>query len=233
MWSEANTEVFLERGDDFTPGRRQQFAALAALVAQAAPAPRIVELGCGDGALAAYLLERLPGASVRALDGSPTMVEAARERLARFGPRATVGAAELTSEAWAQAAQAPQAVVSSLALHHLGAEAKRALFARAHETLARGGVLAVADVIEPAGPRARRVAAAAWDEAVRHEAPPGAFTAFEAAGWNLYRHGDAEGIDHPDPLRDQLGWLEAAGFGEVDVVWMRAGHAVYFGAKAP
>jgi len=42
---------------------------------------RVLDAGCGTGQVTAYLLERLATGSVVALDGSPSMVEAARARL--------------------------------------------------------------------------------------------------------------------------------------------------------
>lgn len=35
----------------------------------------------------------------------------------------------------------------------------------------------------------------------------------------------------PSRLLDQLKWLEEAGFQQVDVYWMQAGHAIYGGEK--
>jgi trans-aconitate 2-methyltransferase len=42
---------------------------------------RVLDAGCGTGRVTAALLERLPRGHVVAVDGSPAMVEAARERL--------------------------------------------------------------------------------------------------------------------------------------------------------
>ena len=42
---------------------------------------RVLDAGCGTGRVTAALLERLPRGEVIAVDGSPAMVEAARERL--------------------------------------------------------------------------------------------------------------------------------------------------------
>jgi trans-aconitate 2-methyltransferase len=42
---------------------------------------RVLDAGCGTGRVTAALLERLPRGQVIAVDGSPAMVEAARERL--------------------------------------------------------------------------------------------------------------------------------------------------------
>jgi hypothetical protein len=39
-------------------------------------------------------------------------------------------------------------------------------------------------------------------------------------------------MDHPSPFLDQLNWFEAAGFQQVDVFWMQAGHAIYGGYKS-
>jgi trans-aconitate 2-methyltransferase len=48
---------------------------------------RVLDAGCGTGRVTEMLLERLPAGSAVALDGSSSMVELARERLARFGDR--------------------------------------------------------------------------------------------------------------------------------------------------
>jgi tRNA (cmo5U34)-methyltransferase len=47
----------------------------------------------------------------------------------------------------------------------------------------------------------------------------------------MYRYPDVDGIDKPSHLLDQLKWLEQAGFAEVDVFWMQAGHALFGGRK--
>ena len=38
-------------------------------------------------------------------------------------------------------------------------------------------------------------------------------------------------FDKPSPLFDQLKWLDEAGFTDVDVFWMKAGHAIFSGRK--
>jgi len=56
---------------------------------------RVLDAGCGTGRVTGSLLERLPDGHVIALDGSPSMVEGARERLARFGDRVSFLVADL------------------------------------------------------------------------------------------------------------------------------------------
>jgi len=56
---------------------------------------RVLDAGCGSGRVTERLAERLPEGQVVALDGSPAMVDAARQRLARFGDRVEYVVADL------------------------------------------------------------------------------------------------------------------------------------------
>lgn len=55
----------------------------------------VLDAGCGSGRVTEQLCERLPGGRVIALDGSPSMIEEARRRLARFGAAVTFVVADL------------------------------------------------------------------------------------------------------------------------------------------
>jgi trans-aconitate 2-methyltransferase len=48
---------------------------------------RVLDAGCGSGRVTEQLAERLPHGRVIAVDGSSSMIQAARDRLARFGDR--------------------------------------------------------------------------------------------------------------------------------------------------
>jgi trans-aconitate 2-methyltransferase len=56
---------------------------------------RVLDAGCGSGRLTEQLLERLPHGVVVALDGSASMLDEARRRLARFGERVRYVQADL------------------------------------------------------------------------------------------------------------------------------------------
>ena len=56
---------------------------------------RILDAGCGSGRVTELLAARLPTGRVVALDGSPSMIEAARERLAGFGDQIEYVVADL------------------------------------------------------------------------------------------------------------------------------------------
>jgi trans-aconitate 2-methyltransferase len=61
------------------------------------PGDRVLDAGCGSGRVTEQLLERMgpDGGTVVALDGSPSMVDAARERLAAYGDRVEYVVADL------------------------------------------------------------------------------------------------------------------------------------------
>ena len=56
---------------------------------------RVLDAGCGSGRVTELLVARLPRGRVVALDGSPSMIEAARDRLAPFGDRIDYVVADL------------------------------------------------------------------------------------------------------------------------------------------
>ncbi len=236
-WAEQDSQAFIDYGRYFVPEREEQIAIICELIEPHAGSPRIVELCCGEGLLAAALLERVPGCTVQAYDGSPQMLARAQARLAPFAGRFACAQFDLAAHDWRAQLQAQpvHAVVSSLAIHHLDGEQKQELFRDVYRLLAPGGVFVIADVIEPAHALGHAIAARAWDDAVRRRAleldgHAAAFEFFERDGWNIYRHPDP--LDKPSRLYDQLRWLDAAGFADVDVHWLKAGHAVYGGQRA-
>jgi trans-aconitate 2-methyltransferase len=56
---------------------------------------RVLDAGCGSGRVTELLAERLPRGRVVALDASASMIQASRERLARFGDRIEYVVADL------------------------------------------------------------------------------------------------------------------------------------------
>jgi trans-aconitate 2-methyltransferase len=92
-----------------------------------------LDAGCGTGRVTAELLERLPGGSVLAVDGSAAMIEKARERL---GDRASYLVADLAELELPE----PVDLVLSTATFHWLPDHDR-LFARLRAALRPGGRL--------------------------------------------------------------------------------------------
>jgi tRNA (cmo5U34)-methyltransferase len=236
-WGEEESLLFLDYGRYFVPQRQQQIETICSLIPPCEPPSTIVELCCGQGLLAAALLKRLPAATVQGYDGSDEMLSSARRLLAPYGERFSAQRFDLASRTWRSALRNVHAVVSSLAIHHLDAVGKQQLFQDVYAMLKPDGVFVIADVVEPKSAAAWRLAAQSYDEVVHQQALAidgdlQAFDEFQRLQWNMFRYFDPSDYDKPSPLLEQLGWLQAVGFSDVDVYWMLAGHAI-FGATKP
>jgi tRNA (cmo5U34)-methyltransferase len=235
-WSEENSHTFIDYGRYFVPHRETQLDILCRLVPDQAGSVTLVELCCGEGLLAEALLRRFPASHLVGFDGSPLMLEKARTRLQPFADHFQPVQFDLAAKDWRSPAIQATAILSSLAIHHLTGLEKQSLYADLYSMLAPGGILGVADLILPASRQGASIAADAWDVAVRRQSLEldgnlQAFQAFEEQRWNSFRYSDPDDIDHPSGLIEQLHWLEAAGFQQVDVYWLEAGHAIFGGVR--
>ena len=179
----------------------------------------ILELGAGTGGLSRLLLESFPGARLTAVDVSPRMLEVCREVLAPFAERARVLEADFATTSFGRGYHA---VVSRLAIHHLDDGGKEALFRKVFAALAPGGVFVDSDMITGGSEEADAALVAEW------------FAYMTARGddpdqWAQWLVGEE---DHPATVAAQLAWLEAAGFGGVQVIWKRAGFAMFRAFKS-
>ncbi len=167
---------------------------------------RLVDLGCGDGRLAATVLAARPELeSVVVIDRSPPMLDRARRRFAG-DPRIEIRAADLADPL--DALGDVDAVVSALAIHHLEDDRKRSLFGEVRRGLRPGGLFADLDVVASATDRRHREFLTAIDRPAD----------------------DPE--DRLANVEDQLRWLHDAGFVEVDCLWRWRGFALLVG-EAP
>ena len=238
-WSEETSASFIAYGRFFNPERERQFDVIGDLVAGSMSGVHnalIVELCCGAGDLAAYLMGRLPEARYLALDGSPTMLRETTRQCASFSGRLTTRQFDLGSDDWRQLREQPLAFVSSLAVHHLDGAGKRKLFGDLHGLLAPGGIFVLADIMRPTSPAGFAVAAEAYERAVAERSlkERGDLSMLEKLRelrWNYFRYPDDDAIDKPSTVAEHLTWLEEAGFRGVDVSWAIAGHAIVSGTK--
>ncbi|HSB67555.1 MAG TPA: methyltransferase domain-containing protein [Anaerolineales bacterium] len=235
-WAEDTSEQFLDYGKYFIPAREQQMQLIVDILKDIPQPANVLELCCGEGLLAELILRAYPEVYYSGLDGSPLMLEKAAQRLSAFSNRVQLSGFELAERSWRKRDHPVQAVLSSLAIHHLPGEGKRMLFRDVCNLLQIGGVFIVADMVEPVSLPGKRVAAEAWDTVVRErslklDGNTGGLDFFSREHWNTFRYPDPDDIDHPSPLYDQLKWLEQAGFRDIDVHFMQAGHALFSGWK--
>jgi tRNA (cmo5U34)-methyltransferase len=190
------------------------------LAALAPPTARVLDLGGGTGALSAAVLAGLPEARVTVLDVDRDMLGEARRRLARFGDRV-----ELREASFLDPLPAADAVVASLALHHVhDLGAKTDLYRAIHEALTPGGVFLNLDAAITEGPRLnalvfRRWAARMAEHGITEDEARGHFAAWADE-------------DRYFPLDEELAALRRAGFAEVECFWRRGATAICCALRA-
>lgn len=196
----------------FIPGYEDMLALVAMVLAATVRrrSPVIVDLGVGTGSLAASCLAARPSARIIGVDEDEGMLAAARDRLGRrlVPVRGSFESIDLPR---------CDAVVASLALHHVPTAARRRrLFRRLHRALRPKGVLIVADCYLAGDACLQAADRASWIRHLRRS-----YSGRQAEAY--LRAWAAE--DFYATLADETRLLERVGFA-VDVVGRRASFAV-------
>lgn len=167
---------------------------------------RVLDLGCGDGRLAALVMQaRRSVRHVVAIDRSPPMLDRAR---ARFAGDIRVQIVEGDMAEPLRCDGPFDVVVSGFAIHHLEHDRKQSLFAEIAGLLTPGGLFANLEVVASASERLH----AEFLSAIGRDAD------------------DPE--DRLAAVDDQLSWMRAAGLVGVDCVWRWRGFALLVGWSA-
>jgi tRNA (cmo5U34)-methyltransferase len=196
---------YLVRADEF-PRRTEGESVLLECVPR--DARRILDLGTGDGRLLALLGADRPEMQGVGLDFSPVMLAAARER---FAGDERVELVEHDLDRPLPALGRFDAVVSSMAIHHLEHERKRSLYGEVFEVLEPGGVFANFEHVASPTDRLHRAFYAAIGEPMEHEDPS----------------------DRLLDVESQLAWLRQLGFEDVDCYWKWREMALLVGVSPP
>ncbi|HET8529426.1 MAG TPA: class I SAM-dependent methyltransferase [Gaiellaceae bacterium] len=172
------------------------------------PETTLVDLGAGTGLLAAAAARECR--RVVAVDPSPAMVEAVRDR--------GVEAVEAGFLTYVHEGGRPQLVHTRNALHHLPDFWKGVALARVHDLLAPGGVLVLRDLVYSFEPAEADVRLEAWFAAAAPAAD---------AGWTR-----AELEEHVRAEHSTYAWLlepllEHAGFEILEAEHRRGAYAAY------
>lgn len=225
----------------YLPGREARFTALidAVEAGTGRPDPLVVDLGCGPGSLAARLLDRLPEATVVAVDADPLLLALGR---AVHGTRKGLRFADLDlrQAGWSVALglDGPaDAAVSTTALHWLPPAALRAVYAELATVLRPGGLLLNGDHFTAGQPGIARLDRALAEREERRAADAAAGDPGE--GWSEWWEA-AEADPELAPLTEErnrrewsadhhgtesmtlaahVGALRDAGFSEVGTLW--------------
>jgi SAM-dependent methyltransferase len=190
LWrSPTHALDYLARADT-VPHRTEGEGAL--LECLPSPLRRVLDLGSGGGRLLALVKLARPEAAAVAIDFSVTMIDRLRER---FAADSSVNVIEHDMDDPLPASLGTfDAIVSSLAIHHLTHERKRALYGEVYGLLAPQGVFCNLEHV-------------ASPTAALHEQ----FIALSA--------GKEDPSNKLLDMETQLAWLRAIGFVDVDCHW--------------
>ena len=192
LWPDAEHALRYLSQADTIPHRTEGEATLLEFLPD--PIERVVDLGCGDGRLTALVLADRPDARVVALDFSPPMLAAARERFAD-DDRVTIIEHDLDSTLPVDGPV--DAVVSSFAIHHLSDGRKRSLAAEVYGLLRSGGAFLNLEHVDSPTEELHQAFLAAIETDPDDDDPSNQLA----------------------PVDEQLTWLGDVGFDQVDCHW--------------
>jgi len=192
LWtSTEHVRDYLGRADQILHRREGETALLEFMPSRTR---RILDLGTGDGRLLALVRGQHPETEALAVDFSPAMLEAARER---FAGDSRVKVIDHNMDTVLPALGTFDAVISSFAIHHLMHERKRALYQEVFGMLDSGGTFSNLEHVSSPSERL-------------HEE-------------FLHRIGVTVQTEDPSnkllDVETQLGWLREIGFVDVDCCW--------------
>jgi ubiquinone/menaquinone biosynthesis C-methylase UbiE len=169
----------------FLGGRRAAFTRVAT-TARPRAGDRILDVGCGTGYLSRILAPVVaPDGHVTGLDPSPAMIEYATER-------APANCTYVVGEG--QDLPFPDGsfdlVVSSLAVHHMPADARPEALRQMFRVLRPGGRLLIAEFRPPANHLARHIVGVLSGPAMRHDPRDLLGTMIPDAGFQVEAAGD-------------------------------------------
>lgn len=180
---------------------------------------KVLDLGCGTGNISKEVKERFPNAHITCVDMAENMIQLAESKLAPYS-NIEFKIADFRDLKYKQEYDA---IVSSLALHHLHPEEQKSFYHQINMFLKEGGVFYNVDNILGSSPYLNQVYLDKWIEFMSEK-----HTQKEIETIWLPRYREE---DFPSPLRSHIQWLEDAGFQEVDVVWKSYMFGVYGGKK--
>jgi SAM-dependent methyltransferase len=230
----------------FLPEREDRFTAIidAVEAGTGVAGPLVLDLGSGPGSLAVRLLDRLPAATVVAVDTDPLLLGLVR---AAYGgrPGLSFADADLRAPGWTAAlrlGRPADAAVSTTALHWIPAEALPRVYAELATVLRPGGLFLDGDHFsedEARAPALARLGRALTERAEQRNSARGEdWEAWWAAATSepaladqaaeRARRGLSTGHHHDASLLlgTHAAALRAAGFTEIGTLWQRGENRV-------
>lgn len=179
----------------------------------------VLDLGCGTGNVSLVLKEKFKKAHIICVDLAENMINTSKFKLSEYKDiifiQSDIRELEFNNDF--------DAVISSLALHHLKPPDLAQYYHRIHDYLQIGGVFYNADLFLGSTAHQRQIYREKWVDHMLKS-----FSWEEIEKILIPKH---QAEDYPLPLSEHLKWLKDAGFKEIDVIWKYYMFGVYGGKK--
>ncbi len=235
VWqNEELAEMFMNEIRGGIPYAADQLDIMLRVLAGAdRPITRFLDLGSGDGTLAAAVLSRFPHAEAVLVDFSEPMLAAARNRLGESTN--SIIQADFGTPAWVDVVftHAPfDAVVSGYAIHHQPDDRKHGVYQEIFDLLAPGGMFVNVEHVAPSTARVSEMSDDLFvDSLAAHNRRRGGDKSNDEIATEFVRRPD-KAANVLAPVHDQCEWLRAIGFTDVDC-FFKVFELAVFGGRRP
>ena len=178
----------------------------------------VIDLGCGTGSVSRRIKDAFPNIQLTCVDIAKNMLDIAS---AKNGPDTILIQADFNTFDFPQKYDA---IVSSLALHHLETDEGKGIFYRKiYEALKGGGIFVNIDVVTGGDNALQKVYLKNWKDFMVKN------TSVQEVENKWLPNYHAE--DRPVSIMRHIGMLQKSGFGMIDVVYKHYNYAVYCAKK--
>lgn len=179
---------------------------------------KVVDVGCGTGTISKTIKKHYPHAKITCVDFADNMIRIAKNKL-----KDHTDIDYIVSDFRDFDYRGYDAVLSSLTLHHVrSGNEKKSFYKKIFKEMNRKGVFYVADLALGSSDYLQNLNLIKWKEFMLQSVSEEQIT-------ECKKRYDEE--DSPFRLIDELSWLNAARFQNIDVVWKYYHFAVYGGQK--
>lgn len=230
-WADSEfSQGYRDEADFFLPFRSRFIAVAKSLYGHFiahSPAPRVLDLGCGDGFFIQELTKSFEPLTVTLVDGSPEMLAAAQKRLAGLKDGRFIQASFQQLVAEDSLNESFDFIYSSLAIHHLPFAEKKKLYAFIYKNLSPDGWFVHYDVAEPPSEKLEKWYLRLWREWIEAHSPEERREKLLETPKQYKGNPD----NMPDTLDSQLEVLKDIGFHHVDCFYKYGIFSLFGGSR--
>lgn len=178
---------------------------------------KVLDLGCGTGVLSHLVLQNFKQANVVAFDFAENMLKACQNNLSAYQGRIDFQQGDFAVD---DIGSDYDLVISGLAIHHLDAEGKQALFKKLFSKMNPGGLLLIREIVKGATEGLTKKYQKLWREFINVNG--------ENENYWFAKHLEE---DIPDSVENQTRWLAESGFVDIGCHFRYLNFAVFGGSK--